>query len=209
MSWSDKAYVRRNFITAEELASRTSLSVGQLRILVESELFPKPTYVFEDGTEWYPPTYSALMLQAKDAGASFAEMFRNQLRRALENLKRRDKDSFSIVVNLEGISNEGIEDLVQKIWVDFRSGEYGICLKEPMCGTIIKKDLLMHAVKKLISSPKPADPEWRIALRKNVDMLDILELPQTDFDRIRFGRPSSRDLLITEVHTSYPQVFAN
>jgi hypothetical protein len=55
----------------------------------------------------------------------------------------------------------------------------------------------------------PHDGEWRARLRRDVDELDALERQfSPDYDRQRFERPPSRDLLIKTAHERYRDLFA-
>jgi hypothetical protein len=205
----DREYIRSYFVTTEELANSVDMDPHEIRAMAASGSFPQPTYVLEDGSEWYPPIYSKTMKQAIQSGKSFADTFRVQIERGLRNLLKSDKEAYGIVAGKEGLKEGSIGELVERIWTDFRGGGYGACLKSPVCGSIIKKDLLMSSIESLISSPRPDELEWRRSLRKNVDALDSLELPFADIDRVRFGGPVSRDRLVTAVRQSYPQVFSD
>jgi hypothetical protein len=206
-SKKDKKYITTNFIDLDRLSTEIKVSPEDILLLESRKLFPKPTYLFGDGTRWYPPSYIALFKRARKINKTFASAFQDEIRAALTKLRKERDLDFSIVLAGEGFgTNEDLDMVVKKIWDDFQSGEYGACLKNPACGTIIKKSLTMHSITSLISSPFPADPEWRRLLRNSVEILDKLEAPFTDFDRVRFGT-ISRDVLIHDVRNKYPEVF--
>jgi Family of unknown function (DUF6058) len=92
-------------------------------------------------------------------------------------------------------------------WDAYLSGEYGVCLKQVTPETIVRKAALMARIETLLAEPDVADVEWAGALRGAVDELDALERQFAAFDRVRFGRPSSRDRLITGTRARYPSVF--
>jgi hypothetical protein len=206
-SEKDKKYITTNFLNLDGFSTEIKVSPEEILSLESRKLFPKPTYLFADGTRWYPPSYVALFKRARKNNKTFASAFQDEIRAALTKLRKERDHDFSIVLLGEGFgTNEDLDMVVKKIWDDFQSGGYGACLKNPACGTIIKKSLTMHAITSLISSPRPADPEWRRLLRDSVENLDKLEAPFTDFDRVRFGK-ISRDVLIHDVRKKYPRGF--
>ena len=203
----DRKYIRSNFTRLEELSSLIGISPAEILDLSARRLFPHPTYVFEDGTRWYPRNYVLLMERARNSHKTFADEFRDRIRSALLRMREKRLSDFSIIAGKEGSHDGMLETVVDKIWNDFQSGEYGACLKSPTCGTIIKKGLLVHEITAMMLAPKPEDQRWRRSLRQRVDDLDRLEMPFADYDRIRFGRPLSRDQLITDVRRKYPDIF--
>ena len=93
-------------------------------------------------------------------------------------------------------------------WEAYLSGEYGVCLREVSPEAIMRKVALMGRVERLVDAQAAADPQWASALRDAVDELDALERPfAPDYDRLRFGGPSSRDRLITATRERFPTVF--
>ena len=71
----------------------------------------------------------------------------------------------------------------------------------------MRKAVLITRIETLLAQPGPDDPDWAGRLRAAVDALDELERPFAEFDRIRFGGPSSRDRLITGTRRAYPEIF--
>jgi Family of unknown function (DUF6058) len=75
--------------------------------------------------------------------------------------------------------------------------------------TVVAKSKLVESVGRLLEHAVPDDDEWRARLRCEVDELDALERQfSPDYDRQRFARPPSRDLLIKAAHERYPDLFA-
>jgi Family of unknown function (DUF6058) len=208
-SKADREYIRGHFITIEEFGSRTNVPVSVVHSDVLQRLFPKPTYIFDDGTEWYPPGYVSLMKYALRANTTFAAAFKMRTREALKKLKNHNPEHFEVAIAEERSRSDGsLEAIAEEMWNDYYTGEYGACLKNPVCGTIIRKALLVNDISKLISSPRLADAVWRQQLKERVNALDRLELPFAEYDRLRFGRPLTRDKLITEVKLKYKGLFS-
>ena len=206
----EKEYIRSNFMNLDDLSLKLQMSPKEILNLVSREMFPRPTYVFEDGIQWYPKSYVALMRRARRSRMTFGERFQFELKEALVKLKSVDVPSYKIVIEAaaDSIRDDQVDATVREIWIEYQRGEFGCCLKNPTCGTIIKKVLLMNAITALTSLPNPTDRQWRNSLKQKVDELDKLEtIMQTHYDRIRFGRPSSRELLITNVRRNYPDIF--
>jgi Family of unknown function (DUF6058) len=88
------------------------------------------------------------------------------------------------------------------------SGMYFVCLREATPENIVRKDRLVTSVRALLAEPRPDNSTWCAALRSQVDELDELERPfSPDYDRQRFGRPTTRDELIAEPRRRYPDAF--
>ena len=72
----------------------------------------------------------------------------------------------------------------------------------------MRKAALMGRIEELLEARGNADPHWASALQDAVDELDALGRPfAPDYDRLRFGVPSSRDRLITATRERFPTVF--
>ncbi|MEV0644662.1 DUF6058 family natural product biosynthesis protein [Phytomonospora sp. NPDC050363] len=84
----------------------------------------------------------------------------------------------------------------------YLSGRY-VCLKSVTAANIRRKDELVVAIEAGTADPRPADGVRRDELRALVDELDLLEPPFTDYDRLRFGGPVSRDRCIVAVRRDH------
>jgi hypothetical protein len=76
--------------------------------------------------------------------------------------------------------------------------------------TIVRKNDLVSSLCELLALARPNSPDWREALRTQVDELDALERQFTpDYDRgDAQERLPTRDLLIEAARDRYPDVFA-
>jgi hypothetical protein len=93
-------------------------------------------------------------------------------------------------------------------WSAYLAGLYGACLRDVTPETIVLKELLVATLDRALADPRPGDPAWCTAVRGGVEALDGLTNPFAACDRIRFGKPTSRDRLITGVRAELPRLFA-
>jgi hypothetical protein len=187
LSDADVEYIRSGFVELDELCRRTSRDPAAVRAQIEERLLPRPSYILDDGREMVPPDYFDL---ADEAGgpAGLRDLFVTRYGRA-------------------AASEPEVPANAEEEWDAYLSGEYGVCLKQVTPETIVRKAALMARIETLLAEPDVADVEWAGALRGAVDELDALERQFAAFDRVRFGRPSSRDRLITGTRARYPSVF--
>lgn len=89
-------------------------------------------------------------------------------------------------------------------WESYLSGQY-VCLYRVTPDTIKAKTRLIDEIVGLAArvDDSPADDALRTGLRAVVDDLDQLEPPFTEYDRLRFGGPLSRDVWIDGIREKY------
>lgn len=145
---------------------------------------PRATYQLADGTHYYARDLRRL---ADEAGslAALPALFARRLTAAMTALDHHVD--------------------VDDAWQSYLAGLYGACLYEVTPEAIVAKARLVARLDRAIAAPAPADPAWRRALHADVDALDALCRPFATCDRIRFGRPTSRDRLITVVRAMWPR----
>jgi hypothetical protein len=86
----------------------------------------------------------------------------------------------------------------------YLDGTYFVCLRDATVANIVRKGRLVDQIRVLLAEPQAASPRWLAELEAAVDELDLLERPfSPDYDRVRFGRPPTRDELIRDVRTRY------
>ena len=156
-----------------------------VRPLVERGILPRATYVLPDGTHMVPADHAQLLEDAGGDPDAVADHFRERF------------------VSAGGDPQDA--DAEYEAWL---SGEYGACLHTTSPEAIVAKSALMDAIGALRARPALTDEGWRAALRGAVDALDALERPFADYDRERFGAPSSRDRLIAATHERFPELWA-
>lgn len=88
-------------------------------------------------------------------------------------------------------------------WDAYLGGLYGACLRDVTPENIVLKEALVARLDRMLAEPRPDDRAWRERLYGDVDMLDGLLRPFATCDRIRFGRPTSRDRLVTDVRRRF------
>lgn len=156
-----------------------------IRPLVDQGLLPRATYVLPDGTPMVPADHAQLIADAGGDPGAVAAHFSERFLAA------------------GGDPADAAEEY--EAWL---SGEYGACLRTTSPEAIVAKSSLMDALQALLARPAPGNSSWRSALRCAVDALDALERPFADYDRERFGGPTSRDRLITATRERHPHVWA-
>ena len=92
----------------------------------------------------------------------------------------------------------------------YLGGIWGICLRDVVPETIVRKNALVSSLCELLVLARPREADWRQALQEQVDELDALEREfAPDYDRSdQMDRPPTRDLIIKAARERYPEVFA-
>jgi len=177
----DIRYVRAHYLRLDQL----------VRDPVERDWpgvrLPRATYQLEDGSLWVPHDWRRLLDDAGDI-ARLPGLFLRRLRTAADALRHAcDPDAE---------------------WSAYLAGFYGACLREVTPEAIAYKEHLVVRLDRALADPRPRDPAWCGALRAEVEALDGMTRPFAACDRIRFGRPTSRDRLIDGPRRDLPDVFA-
>jgi hypothetical protein len=200
-SVNDIEHIRSTFVDRKTLIEKNGTTDEKIAEWHTNGDFPEPTYSTDDGKEWYPPYLVILIRRSLNNGSSPREEFLKDAKKVL------NKPSY--VYRFGNVEVTGLhEDDAQKMWMDFKSGLYGACLRKPEPESILEKGALIKTIKELISNPDPAGTEWRSALRETVNRLDNIEAQFTDYDRIRFGGTVSRDIFITNVKKQFGEIFS-
>jgi hypothetical protein len=178
---ADIAYVEARFVTFDRLAC----GVPGERDWAGSEL-PQATYRTPDGALWFARDWWRLF---DDAGgvASVRLLFERRLAAAAGRI------GYAVDVASE--------------WDAYVAGLYGACLREVTPENMALKEFVAGALEQRLGDPRPQDGAWCAALRADVETLDGLTKPFAACDRIRFGKPTSRDRLITDVRARFTHVF--
>jgi uncharacterized protein DUF6058 len=184
---ADAEYVSGNYFTLEELCSGRGDAPDDVRALIERRELPAPSYVLDDGTEMFPADYFVLVDQAGGAEGLRSEF------------ERRHRAAGGNPVELE-------ED-----WQGYLDGTYGVCLRQVLPETMVRKTELVSSLTALLEDPRPEDEGWRAQLRREVWELDGLEREfSPDYDRgKRFPTPPSRDRLVAAARERFADVFAD
>lgn len=186
---ADVDYVRDNYATLPELCADRPESPEQVEGLIEQGLLPRPSYVLEDGTGFFPRDYFRLVDEAggpKGLRAAFASRFR--------------------VAKESGQA----DDELDQAWSTYLEGVWGVCLRDVTPETIVRKSALVTSLCELLMLARPTSREWRDDLRAQVDELDALEREfSPDYDRgDQQERLPTRDLLITAARERYPELLS-
>ena len=176
MTADDDAYVRKWYISVEELARRAGVQPSELRRLILANRLPLPSYILTDGTQ----------MVARD----------------LLELPRR-AGGYDELPEWFAQHFESTRDAVRE-WDGYLRGHY-VCLRQVLPETIRRKEELVKAIKAATAEPRPDDHAWIEALHRLVDELDTLEPPFAPYDRLRFGGPISRDTCIDAIRERFPR----
>jgi hypothetical protein len=185
---ADIDYIRDNYATLAELCADRPETPEQVERLIAQRLLPRPTYVLEDGTGYFPSDYFRL---ADEAGGP------NELRARF-------------VARYQAARQAEPADDLDQAWEMYLGGVWGICLRDVTPETIVRKNALVSSLCELLVLARPDSPDWRHALRAQVDELDALEREfSPDYDRgDAQERPPTRDLLIAAARERYPDIFS-
>jgi hypothetical protein len=177
MAAEDDAYVSAWYVSLEGLASETGIDADEIRRLMLANRLPLPSYIRSDGTQMVSP---GLLELINEAGGSdkLPEWFATQV----------------------GSAREAVAG-----WDAYLSGQY-VCLRHVRPENMRRKDELVEAISAELARPQPESARWLSFIHALADELDQLEPPFTPYDRLRFGGPVSRDLLIDDVRRRYPRV---
>jgi hypothetical protein len=169
-------YVCEGYFRLEDIALREGVDSGKLREWIEAGLLPRPAYLLPDATPMFPED---LLAVARSAGG-------------VERLAQHFATRTELAARWVGFGPNTRE----ADWEDYLSGEYGICLRQVTPETLVLKEALVERIGRQLEEPRPDDPCWRSTLALQVEGLDALLRPFTPADRVRFGRPTSREQLV-------------
>lgn len=123
--------------------------------------------------------------------------------------QERDLDTFRTRF-IDEARAQGMEDAERcagEAWEHFLTGIYGVCLRSVTPENIARKSALLSRIETLVAEPRRNNPHWVTRLREAVDALDGLERPFSPvYDRVRFGRPPTRDSHINDVRARFPEI---
>jgi hypothetical protein len=194
-------------VTLPDLAATIGLAVPEIRAWQGRGEFPQPTYVSEDGSEWYTPALARLARRSQREGTDLRTLFYREFGAALRELRRRDGALYGVVVGQTAAHAGEHQVVASEYWAGLLSGQYGACLSVPWVPEMIRKERLLARIGALTADPKPTQSRWNRSLRRAVDDLERLEMPFADWDRTRFGKPVTRDTHIDGLRRKYPRAF--
>ncbi|KAA8889269.1 hypothetical protein F3087_09975 [Nocardia colli] len=176
MTAADDAYVSAQFVVLDELCAALGRDADETRRLMLARHLPIPGYLRSDGAEMVPRDLFAL---AEAAGG---------------------------VDRLEAWFTARWPDpeLGRQEWNAYLSGQY-VCLHSVRPTNIQRKDFLTSAIDAATNELDVGSPEWYDRLHALIDELDALEPAFTEYDRLRFGGPTSREIYIDSVRKRFPR----
>lgn len=184
LTGADSEYVCSSYLHLEEIARRERLDPEQLAGWIEAGHLPRPAYLLPDATPVFPPDLLDLVRSAS----------------GLDALPQQFARRTELAARLLGVGANTRE----ADWEDYLSGEYGICLRQVTPETLVLKEALVERIDRALAAPRPDNLRWRRALTFEIDGLDALVRPFARVDRLRFGRPTSRERLIETPRRRWP-----
>ena len=177
-SEADKSYIRSEFVLLASHCLAHGRDVASTQREFRNGSRPRPSYVFDDGTEFVPVDY-------------FAQEVRRE--RFFERLRIRS-EAFGCDLSVTDC---------EAIWTGYLDGFYGKCLVRVSPESIVEKGFLIDRISALIAAPREKDQEWCRILAAHVDALDAIERPFCDQDRAEAGGPVSRDTYVTCIRAKF------
>ncbi len=168
-------YLRQNYMTAEEVASRAGIAVDRLNELVQAQCVPPHSHsaqlclttetsisgqketVDSEVRYYHPDTvrYIRVAERFSLSGHSLAEISALTKERFLREAAQALGQP---LVEIEKLAEEG--------WEEFMSGTYGVCLKRVSAQSMVKKQHAVHRLQKLLDQHgSKATPELIDGLR--------------------------------------------
>jgi hypothetical protein len=190
---ADRAYLRANYVTLEELCTGHDEDAVEIRRLIDQGVLPRASYVV-DGVGVFPVDYFRLY---DDAGGC------DRLRGLFAERYRTAATPYPELATDEALA---------EAWRAYLDGIWGQCLRAVTPETIVRKQALVSSLCKLIALPRRRDADWQAQLRAEVTELDEIEREfAPDYDRAEEwnDRPPTRDLLIDVARERFPDVFAH
>ena len=174
-------YLDENFLSLEELSAQTGISADKIKVYIEEQLLPQPSYKLRkiftitsplddehkiDGeTLYFPKSYLSLLNNLeKQNSQEIKENFINQMRQHLLNHNSKD------LAYENAVSDENrIEKELENEWDYYQKGIYGICTLNASPSELIEKEI---AVKKLLRFlDKFSEDKWE---HKKSELLQII-----------------------------------
>ncbi|MGK2740363.1 DUF6058 family natural product biosynthesis protein [Tepidicaulis sp. LMO-SS28] len=177
-------YLRQNYMTSEELASRAGITVERLDALVQSECIPPYSHsarlylrtetnisgrkeTIDDEVRYYHPDTVRYIRDAErlslsghtltETSALVKERFLHEVAQALGRP----------LIEIGAVAEES--------WKEFMAGTYGVCLKHMSADNMIKKQRAVHRLNKLLN---------RHEAKINSEVIDELRSALQDYNDV-------------------------
>lgn len=183
-----RSYVRRWFLTLDELAARSGGELTDIEVLTDARAAPGPIYIYDgqawwspltgepapfDGEKWYTAAAAYWLRRALVAlrdGATAEEAAREnlaaftaQFTKALEDQPMAE-GAFGDVIISGKIDPIAAEARAAREWQDWIDGGYGVCLRSFTGQSCVTKETLGHYLRE--QEPDPA---------RSAELLDLIE----------------------------------
>jgi len=157
-------YLRRNFLTIEQLAAQASFSAAEIEAFIDAKMLPAPSYQvrqtieitspladeyrIEETTRYFSQSYVVLLQALRGKGAD--EIKRSFIEEMRQHLVAHEDKKFAYGNVFEADDqpdDEKIAAELEKEWEYYCAGIYGICTLTATPQAVIEKEI---AVKKLL-----------------------------------------------------------
>jgi hypothetical protein len=136
---ADIAYLRADYVTLVVLCADRPETPEEVERLIEQGLLPRPSYVLDDGTGFFPRDYFRLADEAggpSELRTAFAARYR-----AAWGLEQADE--------------------LEQVGQTYLGGVWGICLRDVTPETIARKNALVSSLCELMVLARPNSHDWR------------------------------------------------
>lgn len=159
-------YLEENFLTLEQIASRTDISAEVIKSFINKKITPEPSYIvrqiieitspLEDKHEieevvWYfPESYVELLKASQNKSAeNLKQSFVAEMRRHLLGHSAKEFAYGNVFESGGKPNEEKLAGELENEWRYYNQGIYGICTLHAIPREIIEKEI---AVKKLLNA---------------------------------------------------------
>lgn len=173
------SYIKDNYLTIEQLANRSGISLHQIEKLISNNCIPKHSHAITKHVIFYTDIFgesvfvdeeifyyhhSLIKLAMKanhyleisnyiDVASKMKSDFTNEIREALVEIDDAQQ-IFGYCFNDDGdLLAGGIEKLMTEHWAYIMDGTYGVCLKEISAKDVILKNIAVSILEEWINCP--------------------------------------------------------
>jgi len=173
------SYIKDNYLTIEQLANRSGISLNQIEKLINNNCIPRHSHAVikqvifyteifgesifvDEKIFYYHPSLIKQVVKANqylgisnfiDVASKMKSDFTNEIREALVEIDDAQQ-IFRYCFNDAGdLLADGIEKLMTEHWPYIMDGTYGVCLKEISAKNIILKNIAVSILEEWINCP--------------------------------------------------------
>jgi len=215
-------YIQAHFLTFEQMAAKSDLSVSDLEEMIAADCLPGPAYQVETevlvqsvfgphkelcAQAFYPPSYVAKAKAVAADSALYQEQacvqkanFMRTYRQVLEAERAWEFGLEALFLADKKVGGAEAERFLESEWQHYLDGTYGLCTRNATFEEIAVKEVAIAKIKHFLAVlDRAEDAGLKAELAEAVDRLDSVSSPFAPHER---GR-SSRGKWIDEVREKY------